>query len=127
MTTKASNGLHEQQECIPVGCVPAGRRQYAGVCFPGGGGCLLLGGLLQGGWRLGGLPPGGSALGGCLRGVSAPGGYAPGGWCLLLGGLSALGGLLPGGVCSWGVASQHALRETPPVNRMNDRQVLPWP
>ena len=27
-----------EQECIPVGCVPADRRPYAGVCFPGGGG-----------------------------------------------------------------------------------------
>ena len=25
-----------EQECIPVGCVPAARRPYAGVCFPGG-------------------------------------------------------------------------------------------
>ena len=25
-----------QQECIPVGCVPAARRPYAGVCFLGG-------------------------------------------------------------------------------------------
>ena len=55
---------YAKQECIPVGCVPAASRPYAGVCFPGGwrvsvpgGGCLLLEG-----------------------GVSAPGG------CLLLGG-----------------------------------------
>ena len=26
-----------KQECIPVGCVPADRRPYAGVCFPEGG------------------------------------------------------------------------------------------
>ena len=25
-----------EQECIPVGCVPAARRPHAGVCFPGG-------------------------------------------------------------------------------------------
>ena len=65
-----------EQECIPVGCVPAARRPYAGVCFRGGGG---LGSAWSGG---GGLPG-------------------------------------PGG----GVVSQHALRQTPPVNRMNDRQV----
>ena len=33
---------HTQQECIPVGCVPAARRPYAGVCFPGGW-CLVRG------------------------------------------------------------------------------------
>ena len=53
---------NKRQECIPVGCVLAARRPYAGVCFPGdvcsrgvsapgGGGCLL---------------PGVSALGGCI-------------------------------------------------------------
>ena len=69
-----------KQECIPVGCVPAVRRPYAGVCFPGGvcstgeGGCLLPGGL--------------SAPGGCL-----------------LPGVVCLGDLLRGGgVCSWGVS-----------------------
>ena len=70
----------------------------------------------------GGVCSGGvSALGGCLLGgvcsggVSALGGSALGGlfW----------GGLLGGGVCSrgGGVVSQHALRQTPPVNRMTDR------
>ena len=51
----------------------------------------------------------------------------------LLWGVSALGVSAPrrvsalGGVCSWGgclllgVVSQHALRQTPPVNRMTDR------
>ena len=42
--------------------------------------------------------------------------------CLLLGGgaCSRVGGcLLPGGAWSWG--SQHALRQTPPVDRMTDR------
>ena len=68
-----------KQECIPVGCVPAARRPYAGVCFRGGvwsGGCLLWGGVSA---------PGGSALGGCLLQ----------GGCLVQGGL-LLGGLLPG-------------------------------
>ena len=47
-----------EQECIPVGCVPAARRPYAGVCFPGGGGvpgpggrvvCLVRGVVCRGG------------------------------------------------------------------------------
>ena len=53
-----------QQECIPVGCVPAARRPYARICFRGG--------LLPGGSALGGVPgPGGV----CSQGgvcVSAP-------------------------------------------------------
>ena len=54
----------------------------------------ILGGLLLGG---------GSALGGCLL------------WgCLLWGGACF------GDACSWGVVSQHALRQTPPVDRMTD-------
>ena len=80
----------EQQECIPVGCVPAARRPYAGVCFPGlglpgpeGGGvvCLVQGGAsLAGGW---GSP--------CQWG----GGVLPGRGgvvCLVRGGLLAQGG-----------------------------------
>ena len=52
-----------QQECIPVGCVPAAHRPYAGVCFPGG---FLLWGV--------------SALGGvCSEGCLLPEGSAPGG------------------------------------------------
>ena len=97
--------LQIQQECIPVGCVPAARRPYAGVCFPGGGWgccvCLVPGGCLPG--------PGVSAWsGGCLLG---PGGSAwsggPGwsrGVCLVWGGVCLVRG---------GLASQHALRQTP--------------
>ena len=33
-----------KQECIPVGCVLAARRPYAGICFPGGGGGSAPGG-----------------------------------------------------------------------------------
>ena len=33
------------------------------------------------------------------------------------------GCLLRVGVCSWGVVSQHALRQTPPPREQNDRQV----
>ena len=107
-----------KQECIPVGCVPAARRPYAGVCFPAGRGWVSAPG--GGGY---GLVPGGvcsrgvwsrgvSALGGLvLGGVSAPGGLVPGG--LLRGGcsggvwsrrrgVSALGGLVQGGCLLWG-------------------------
>ena len=61
-----------QQECIPVGCVPAARRPYAGVCFRGGGGCL----------------PG--PRGGCLPGPGGGGLPDPG-----MGGVSMLRGGLP--------------------------------
>ena len=71
-----------KQECIPVGCVPAARRPYAGVCFSGGG----------------------SPSGGVLH----PGGGSP-----------SRGG---------GMASQHALRQTPPpVDRHTPVKTLPWP
>ena len=87
-----------QQVCIPVGCVPAASRPYAGVCFPGGG-CLLPGG-------------GVSASGG----VSGPRGVVVcfGGGVGLVrgGGVSGLGGSAPGGV-----VSQHALRQTPPCEQ----------
>ena len=130
-----------QQECIPVGCVPAARWPYAGVCSWGGSvprGCLLLGGVSA----LGGLLLGGVCSGGCLlwggvwsQGVSAPGG------CLLRGGLSAprgvsapgnclLGGCLlwEGGVCSGGVYPSMHWGRHPPVDRITDAcKTLPWP
>ena len=87
------------------------------VCSGGGGGwggCLLWGKGQGGVSLLGGvclLP------GGLLRGVSASGGWG----CLLPGGCPLQRGPLLGGVCSRGVVSQHALRQTPPVNRMTDR------
>ena len=75
-------------------------------------------------WSL--LPGGVSATGGsgprggvCYRGglvpgVSAPGGgLVPGGW--------SRGGLLGGGI------SQHALRQTRPVDRQTPVKILPWP
>ena len=37
----------QKQECIPVGCVPAARLPYAGVCFPGEGVYLVPGGVLS--------------------------------------------------------------------------------
>ena len=49
------------------------------------------------------------------------GGSGPGG-CLFLGGFLLWGGSGPGGVSApGGVVSQHALRQTPPVNRMTNR------
>ena len=102
---KLSVSKQIQQECIPVGCIPAALRPYAGVCFPGGGVCsrevsprgVCLGGmcLLQGGCLLLWVSAlGVSAPGGCLLwGVSAPGGVCSR-W------VSALGG-----VCSWGVSA----------------------
>ena len=74
-------------------------------------------------------PSGGvCSRGGLLQGGSTPGGSAPRGWgCLLLGCVCSGGCLLFGGVCSKGgicsqgwVVSQHALRQTPPVNRITD-------
>ena len=58
--------------------------------------------------------PRGSALGGVC---------SSGGGCLLLGGVWSWGVSGPGGcVCSGGgVVSHHALRQTPPVNRMTNR------
>ena len=61
--------MTKEQECIPVGCVPAARRPYAGVCFPEGV-CLLWGVCSRGVSTLGVSAPGGCLLGG----VSAPGG-----------------------------------------------------
>ena len=97
--------LLDQQECIPVGCVPAARRPYAGVCFPGEGeGCLRVcswGVSALGGVCSRGVCSWGGVLGGCLL----PGGLVWGGLCLLPGdggvwsgwGLVLPGGLLPGG------------------------------
>ena len=54
-------GLSEafpHQECIPVGCVPAAHRAYAGVCFLGGGVCLVWEGFSL---VLGGLPGAGGS------------------------------------------------------------------
>ena len=114
-----------EQECIPVGCVPAAHWPYAAVFFrggylpgpggvllgPGGGGvCLVWGGLpgQSGGVLLGPrgvcLVRGGSPW---SRGVSAWSGGSPWSRGVLLG---------PGGVCLvWGGSP-----ETPPVNRITD-------
>ena len=101
--------IYNEQECIPVGCVPAARRPYAGVCFPGGS---ALGGVCSGGclvWGEGGSAPGG-------------GGWRGGGWREGGRGMGVLG---RGG----GWVSQHALRQTPlpPVDRHTPMKILPWP
>ena len=97
-----SKNFH-QQKCIPVGCVPAAHWPYAGVCFSGGGGGLLWGGVV----------PGPRGVCSCW-GVPTLVGSAPGG-CLLW------------GVCSWGMPgpggwhpSMHWGR---PPHEQNDRQV----
>ena len=131
MVVSKLNGDLEKIKCtrmhFPVGCVPAARWPYAGVCFPGGlsapggvwsGGCLLLGVWSGGGVCSGGSGPGrpalgGSGLGGCLL---------LGGWGVWSGGVCSRGSAPGGrGVCSWGAGvcsrvgiSQHALRQTPP-------------
>ena len=82
-----------KQECIPVGCVPAARRPYAGVCFGGGGGFLPArgGSPCRGGSSLpGGVPP-------CRGGSLCQGGFLPAGGGVLpaRGGFSLPGGVLP--------------------------------
>ena len=49
----------------------------------------------------------------CFWGVPDPGGSTSGG-CLLWGVSAPRGMSAPGGVCSGGVVSQHALKQTPP-------------
>ena len=55
------------------------------------------------------------------RGVSASGGSASWGVSPSQGGVCSQGDLLPGGLLLGDVVSQHALRQTPPMNRMTDR------
>ena len=106
-----------QQECIPVGCIPAARRPCSGVSFPVGV-CQVRG------WGAGGLPGRGGRweVGGGGSAWSRGGGVSArsGGVSAWSGGVSAWsGGCLPGlgrgvSVCSGGVGiSQHALRQTP--------------
>ena len=94
---------NSQQECIPVGCVPAASRPYVGVCF-------------QGVYLLRGVPGlGGSAP----RRVPGPGGfvYSRGGGCLVR------------GVCSRGGIPACTEADTPPtpVDRHTLVKILPWP
>ena len=88
-----------KQECIPVGCVPAARRPYAGVCFQGG--VLPVGGFsMPGGFSLRGGSPcqGGSP---CRGGSPCQGGGSHwSGGVLHAGGFSMPGGVLPAGVVS---------------------------
>ena len=97
-----------QQECIPVGCVPAYLRPNDGVCFPGG--CLVWGGSPSQG-------------GVCSEGVSALGGVCSGG-CLLWGGFSMQGG--DGGLAR---RTPRAGRTPPPLwtEWQTGVKILPWP
>ena len=122
---------NNKQECIPVGCVPAARRPYPGVCFLGGVylpvGCTCPGGTCLGGVYLPrGYLPGGSVPargvylpGGTSGGCACPGGGVPGRGCTcwgvyLPGGCTCLGGCTcPGCTCPGG--------GTPPlVDRITD-------
>ena len=89
-----------KQECIPVGCVPADRRPYAGVCFQGGRGVSAPGGVLH------------------SRGVCSKGGVWSGGVCS--GGVSGRGG----SPCRGGLARRTPPgweNPSPPVNRMTNK------
>ena len=95
-----------KQECIPVGCVPAARRPYAGVCFPGGsawsGGVSAWSGGVSA-WSQGGLlGPGG------LGGLPGPRGV-----------VSGLGGS--------GIPACTQADTLPPVDRHTPVKTLPWP
>ena len=92
-----------------------------GEGLPGPGGFSLVGGVCL---VLGGLPGLGGGLSGRGGLCLVPGGSAWSGGGR--GGLPSLGGCLPGGV---GLASQHALRQTPspPVDRQTPVKTLPWP
>ena len=101
LTIKSSHSLftYIQQECIPVGCVPAARRPYTGVCIPARG---VLPAWPRGVFSLSG--PGGQ--------FSLPG---PGGFSLPgQGGFSLPG---PGGFSLPGQGVLPAWRH-PPVNRI---------
>ena len=122
-----------EQECIPVGSVPAERWPYSGACCsggvwswggwvvsaPGGGGVWSRG---DGGvCSQGDLVPGGCLVRGGVcspRGVSAPWGVSAPGGCLLQGG----GQVLP----PWDQAGTPA-----PPHEQNEWQtgvkILPWP
>ena len=123
-----------KQECIPVGCVPAAHRLYAGVCTPGG---VWSGGEVCSGGR-GVSAPGVSAPGG---GVSAQGGVCcQGGRCLVWGaggvwsgGCLLLGGLVQGGLPLGGGVYIPACTEAdtlPPCGQNSWHtlvKILPWP
>ena len=103
---------------------PEGSALGGGVSAPEGG--LLRGVSAPGGSALGGVSaPGERCLlhGGCLLqgGCLLPGGG------LLPGGYLLPGGLLSGGCLLLGGVSQHALRQTPPVDRHTFVKILPWP
>ena len=103
----------DRQDCIPVGCIPP-------ACWPYLPACSVPGGL--------DLIPLNFPLG-CGPGSDPPQ-FPPWVWDwrggLLLGGSSSWGvgvyswGVSPPGGYARGVVSQHALRQTPPVDRITD-------
>ena len=112
--------IMKKQVCIPVGCVPAARRPYAGVCFPGGsawsGGVCLVGGSA---WSGGCLP--GLEGGGCLPGLGGVSAWS-GGVCLVCGGclLGPGGSAWSRGVCIPACTEADTL---PPVDRILDTRL----
>ena len=78
---------------------------------------LLTGGV----WSWGGSHHGGV----WSWGIWSQGFWSRGG--LVRGGLLLGGGLLPWGSAPRGDISQHALRQTPPVDRHTPVKILPWP
>ena len=96
-----------QQDCIPVGCVPPARWSYLLACSVLEGGCLVQGGCLIPERGLGGvcsqwgLPGSGGAR--SRRGTWSRGVSASGAVCLVQGG------------------SQHALRQTRPCEQNHTR------
>ena len=135
-THAAFDKNYGKQERIPVGCLPAARSPYAGVCFQGG--CLVWGDVS--GPRGGVSGPRGMCL---VLGVCGPGGCVVRGVSGLGRGMSVLGGCGLWGVCSKGVlplggcllqvgcvVSQHTLRQTPPspwTESQTPVKTLPWP
>ena len=113
MHVNLTNKMIFEQECIPVGCVPAARKPYAAVCFPGGDVCS----------REGVPGPGGGV---CFGGVSAPGGVCSGGCLVCSGGCLVWGGSAWSGGGGW-YPSMH-MRQTPlpPVDRQMPVKILPW-
>ena len=111
--------------------VPGGSAWSRGGGLPGPSGVCMVPGGLPGprgwsAWSGGDLPDprGWSGLPGLGGGLPGPGGSAWSGGCLPGGGVCPVwGGVCQVGGSAWSggwVVSQHALRQTPPVNGMTD-------
>ena len=107
-----------EQECIPVGSVPAERWPYSGACCSGGI-------WSWGGWVVS-APGGGGVWSRGDGGVCSQGDLVPGG-CLVRGVSAPPGGcLLPGGVCSRGVSAPGGWSSTPPLGPGRYPCPPPW-